>query len=438
LESSQGMTRYSVRTILETIFRRWIWLAVFAFIFAIVISTAYWHQYFSAYKASATFIPAAQSASSEETATGGSYSVIVSQSFIKHAEVLDAVAKSVSFAVSTNDLDQAISADVSESGMSVTVNVEWSNPTQAYEILEALKANLSYAVTHSAKAGTIKWLESSSAAGGLLSVSRARTSIVFILAGIAGIITGACVSFLIGCFDKRIYDPTRANYTGGDVRVIGMVGRRDEKQENDQQQVAAIAMYLKKLAETQDHKLMMCLSPAGQCGTSTVVQDVAQVLAGMQMKVLIVMIQSEANKRFVQTESTVVPLSPGVDRCVLSWDDKESNPDFDGPISSTLAMGMKKYDLVLADCPSLLKNIQMSGLAVGMDTTLLVCGYGVTKQEDLSAAVSLLSRTVIRPIYCVWNFVDRQYDHTYLPVEAEPEPRKETDESKNIGADVRI
>jgi hypothetical protein len=74
-----------------------------------------------------------------------------------------------------------------------------------------------------------------------------------------------------------------------------------------------------------------------------------------------------------------------------------------------------------------------------MDATLLVCGAGVTTQEEVSAAVSLLARAAERPIYCVWNFVGRQYDYVYLPVEAEAEPtRKGTDECKNIGADVRL
>lgn len=440
MEPSQGMTRYSVKTILETIFRRWFWLAVFAFVFAIGISAAYWSQYFSSNKVSATFIPAMQPVTTEETAAlSGSYSVAVSQSFVKHEEVLDAVAKSVSFAVSADDLNNAISSSVSENGVSVTVTVEWSNRPQAVEILNALKASLSFAITHSAKAGTIKWLESSGAASGIPSVSRVQTSIIFLLAAIAGVVVGAFVSFIIGYFDKRVFDPTQVSYSGSDVRVIGMVGRRNGSEPSDvqRQQITAVAMYLKKLAETQDQRLMMCLSPSGKCGTSTVVQDAAQVLAGMQMKILIVTIQSEG-RRFTQTEAAVVPLSPGVDHCVLAWDDKESNADFDGPISSTLAMGLKNYALVLVDCPPLLKNIQLSGLAAGMDTMLLICGAGITTQDEVNAAVSLLSRAASHPIYCIWNLVDKQYDHTYLPVEAEPERRKGADESKNLGTDVRL
>jgi capsular polysaccharide biosynthesis protein len=434
------MTRYSMKTILETVFRRWFWLAVFAFVFAVGISAVYWHGFFSSVKLSATFIPATPSVTAEEAATG-SYSVIVSQSYVGHEEVLDAVAKSVSFAVSAEELEKAISSEVSENGMSATVTVEWRNAAQAGEILNALKANLSFAVTHSAKAGVIKWLDNDPVGVAVPGISRARTAIIFIIAGLFGMLAGAGVAFLIGCFDKRIYNPTGVSYTGGDVRVVGMVGRQsDGKADTRPQQVAAIAMYLKKLAETNGHKLVMCLSPGAKCGTSTVVRDVALVLAGMQMKILIVTIANSAEGRFTQAEAAAVSaIAPGVDGCALAWDDKESNPDFDGPISSALAMGLKNYALVLVDCPPLLANVQLSGLAVGMDTTLLVCGAGITTQEEVGAAVSLLSRAAERPIYCVWNFVDRQYDYAYLPVEAEPEPaRKGTDECKNISADVRL
>ncbi len=435
MEPSQGMTRYSVRTILEIIFRRWFWLAVFAVIFAVGISALYWFQYFSTYRVFATFIPAVQA----EAAVPGSYSVVMSQSFIKHEEVLQAVAKSVSFDVSYGELDQAISADINESGVAVTVRVEWDNMAQAYEILEALKANLSFAITHSAKAGTIKWLDSAASPSGSLGASRVQIYMVFLLGALAGVVAGAVLSFFIGSFDKQIYDLRRVSYNG-DVRVIGFVSRYDTKQgktDGHRQQVTAIALYLKMLMESQDQQLIMCISPTGQCGTSTVIFDIAQVLAGMQLKVLIVTIQTSA-RRALLSESAIVPVSPGVDRGVFAWDDKESNPDFDGPLSSTLAMATKKYALVLVDCPPLLTNIQMSGLAVGMDTTLLVCGYGITRQEDVDAAVSLLSRAEAKPIYCVWNFVDKQYDNTYLPVETAQEQREGTDDAKSIGADVHI
>jgi hypothetical protein len=361
----------------------------------------------------------------------------MSQSYVTHEEVLDAVAKSVSFAVSTEDLLHAISSEVSENGMSATVTVEWRSRDQAAEILSALKANLSYAVARSAQAGVIKWLESDPAGSAAPSVSRTRAAIVFVIAGLFGALFGAGVAFLIGCFDKRVYDPMSVTYAG-DVRVIGMVGRHIDKPDDRQmQQTAAIAMYLKKLAETNHHKLVMCLSPGPQCGTSTIVRDVALVLAGMQMKILIVTVTAQGG--FLPSAPAITPLTPGVDTCTVPWDDKESNPDFDGPLSSALAMGIKHYALVLVDCPPLLSHVQLSGLVAGMDTTLLVCGAGVTTHEEVGAAVSLLSRTSDKPVYCVWNFVDRRYEYAYLPVEAEAEPaRKVTDEYKNIGADVRL
>ncbi len=443
MEPSMGMTRYSVKSILETIFRRWFWLAFFAFVFAIGISALYWYQYYSTFRVSATFIPVVQS-SEADTATGN-YSVVVSQSFIKHEEVLEAVAKSVSFDASISELDDAISAEISETSVAVTVLVEWHNKKQAYEILDALKANLSFAVTHSAKAGTIKWLENAASDGAAPAASRAQTYMVFLTGALVGAIAGAFVSFIIGCFDKRIYDIKTVSYNG-DVRVIGYVSRqtdgKPELADRRRQQVTAIAMYLKKLTEVHDHKLFMCISPTARCGVSTMALDVAQVLSGIQMRVLVVVIQSEQNKQFIQSESVIVPLSPGVDRCVFTWDDRETNPDFDGPISGTLAKEAKKYSLVLVDCPPLLSNIQMSGFAVGMDVTLLVCGSGVSTQENVDAAVSLLSRAEERPVYCVWNFVPRQYGNTYLPIEVAPEQRAEqrkgTDDCKNVGADVHL
>jgi len=437
LEPTQGMTRYSVKTILETIFRRWFWCALFAFLFAIGLSAVYWRGYFSSVELSATFIPAAPSPTANADVPG-SYSVLISQSYVGHEEVLDAVAKSLSFAVSVEDLRKAISSEVSENGMSATVTVEWRSRDQAAEILSALKANLSYAVARSAKAGVIKWLESDPTGSAAPDISRTRAAVVFVIAGLLGALAGAGVAFLIGCFDKRVYDPMSVSYTGGDVRVIGMVGRHIGKPDDRQmQQVAAISMYLKKLAEVSGHKLVMCLSPGPQCGTSTIVRDVALVLAGMQMKILIVTVTAQGG--FLPSAPAITPLAPGVDTCAVSWDDKESNPDFNGPLSSALAMGMKQYALVLADCPPLLSHVQLSGLAAGMDTTLLVCGAGVSTHEEVGAAVSLLSRASDRPVYCVWNFVDRRYEYAYLPVEAEAEPaRKVTDECKNIGADVRL
>jgi len=437
LEPSQGMTRYSVKTILETIFRRWFWCALFAFLFAFGISAVYWNGYYTSVELSATFIPVAPSPAPNADVPG-SYSVLISQSYVTHEEVLDAVAKSVSFAVSAEELRQAISSKISENGMSATVTVEWHNRDQASEILSALKANLSYAVARSAQAGVIKWLESDPAEAAAPSVSRTRAAIVFVIAGLFGALAGAGVAFLIGCFDKRVYDPMSVKLSGGDVRVIGMVGRYDDKPDDRQmQQIAAIAMYLKKLAETNDHKLVMCFSPGPQCGTSTIARDVALVLAGMQMKILIVTVTAQGG--FLPSAPAITPLTPGVDTCTVSWDDKESNPDFDGPLSSALAMGIRRYALVLVDCPPLLSHVQLSGLVAGMDITLLVCGAGVTTHEEVNAAVSLLSRTSDKPVYCVWNFVDRRYEYAYLPVEAEAEPaRKVTDECKNIGADVRL
>ena len=440
MEPSMGMTRHSAKSILETIFRRWFWVAVFAVVFAIGISALYWYQYYSTFRVSATFIPAVQTDGIPET-TSGNYSVVVSQSFIKHEEVLDAVAESVDFGISYSELDNAISADFSDTSVAVTVHVEWHNKEQAYEILNALKANLSFAISHSAKAGPIKWLESAEPNDAIPAASRTQTYIVFLAGALAGAVAGAFVSFIIGCFDKRIYDIRKISYNG-DVRVIGIVSRQPDNQtamsESQRQQVTAIAMFLKKLMEIQDSKLVMCISPTAHCGTSTIVQNVAQVLAGIQKHVLIVVIQSEQNRRFIQSESVIVPISPGVDRCVFTWDDRETNPDFDGPISGTLAREAKKYAMVLVDCPPLLANIQMTGLAVGMDVTLLVCGSGINTQDDVDASVSLLSRAEERPIYCVWNFVPRQYGNTYLPIDVVPEQRKGTDESKCVGADVNI
>ncbi len=444
MEPSMGMTRYSVKSILETIYRRWIWAAVFAVVFAFGISAVYWYQYYSTVTVSATFIPAIQTAAEAE-ASPVNYSVVVSQSFIKHEEVLEAVAKSVSFDVSLNALDKAISADFSDTSVAVTVHVEWDNKEQAYELLDALKANLSFAVAHSANAGPIKWLENAEPNGGIAVASRAQTYIIFLMGALAGMVVGAFVAFLLGCFDKRVYDIKSVRYNG-DVHVVGFVSRqtqdKPEQSQSRRQQVTAIAMFLKKLLEAQGHKLVMCISPTAQCGNSTVTEEVAQVLSGIQLKTLIVVIQSAHNKRFIQSESVIVPLSSGVDRCVFTWDDRETNVDFDGPISAVLAREAKKYAMVLVDCPPLLSNIQMSGFAVGMDVTLLLCGYGHSTQEDVDAAVSLLSRAEERPIYCVWNLVPRRYGNTYLPIELateqKPEQRKGTDEPKCVGTDVRL
>ncbi len=442
METSAGMTRYSVKKLLETIFRRPYWLLIFAVVCAFGFSLYYWYQFHATHRVSATFIPAIQAAEESPAVGPGGYSVVVAQSFIKHEQVLDAVIKSVDFDITYGELSNAISAEANENGVAVTVHVEWREHKQAQEILEALKANLSFAITHSAKAGTIKWLDSASEVSGRSDPGAAQAYIIFMAGAVIGIIIGALLSLLLSMFDKRVFDLDAVRYNG-DVRVIGLIGKENDKLKAQSgsvsQQLTAIALYLKKLADTNGSKLVMCLSPTRKCGTSTVVAKISKVLAGMRMNVLIVTINSGVSKQIYQGESAVTPLSPGVDRCAFNWDDKESNPDFAGPISTMLSAAEKKYALILVDCPALLENIQMTEFAGGMDTTLLVCGYGVTRLQDLSAAVALLTRAEAKPIYCVWNFVSEQYQNTFLPVEATTDQRKGTDEQpKGLGADVHL
>ncbi len=447
MDLSRGMTRYSARKVALTIMRKWYWLFIFAVLFAMLISAFYWYRVYASRSVSATFIPVAQN-SETGAASLSKFSVVASASLLKNEGVLEAVSKSLDFDVSIRDLDEAIAIEMNELAAAVTIKVTWGDQAQANAILEAYKANLTYAVTHTANAGAIRWMNAQPEQGPPKSPVRTLSFAVFLIGALAGVLVGAVFAYFVGSLDKRVFDLDKV-YFGSDVLVIGAMGKeagansrpaaahRHLSGRRDRQLLAS-ALYLNKLMEAQDKKLLMCVSPTRKCGTSTVVMKIAQILSGIQMKTLIVTVKNKTSKEAPQEKPAIKELSAGIDQCACVWDAAESNRSVVGEISSLLSEAMKNYSLILVDCPALLENIEISVFAGGMDATLMVCRYGRTRYDDVTYAAELLFRAEARPVYCIWNDAPWQYGKNIRTLESTDERRVAHVQSKNIGVDVHL
>lgn len=411
MEPYQGMTRYSLRRVMKTVLRRWYWPLIFAVGSALIISYIFLSRYNSTFQVSSTLIPL--------DAQTNHYTI---SALVKNDEVLDAVSKSVEFKTTIGELNDAIKIDTDMNSVAVIVHIFWDNEEQAIEILQALKANLSFAVMHSAEAGGIKWMDAASSENGQLSSSDVQTYQIFVIGALVGLFLGMCFSFLLGTTDKRVFDLEAVNY-GGEVNVIGAVGKSKEKRSKrtiDQasgmveslpnQQLVATALHLNRLLETQDKKLLMCISPTRGCGASSVTHSIAKVLSGIKNNILIVKPSIEAKE---SEKPEVRLLYPGVYEYSLMLGDLESYETLVGEISKIASKAGRDFELTLVDCPALLENIQLSLAAESMDATLLICGYGKTKYEEVRSAVALLSRAGATSIYCAWNYADESYSEFY-------------------------
>lgn len=425
LDASQGMTRNSVRALLRIALRRWYWPVVFAVVVALALTLFAWYRNHTTYKVSTTLIPARYETDQSGNATSDGFgdvvyrSVIFSQ-LVTNDQVLDAVSKSVDFNVSASDLSSAITTGFSENSAAVTVGITWDDKAQAQQILDALKANLTYTIAHTVSAGMVNWVDGYSSVIEQPSSSPIQLLLIFLGGALIGLFLGTGYSLFLGMADKRIFNIGEVYY-GSDVDVIGAVGRdrafsgksyanRNELNKSHNH-LMSIGFFFKKQMEDRGKKLIMCIAPTGKCGTSKVTREIARVLSNIKMKVLIVTVSAN-NPDEDDTpadDPVIVSLFPGVDGCECVWDDSENKSDFIGPISKTLSAAMNSYDFILVDCPALLENIEMAVFAAGMDATMLVAKYGQTTYDEVVSAVSLLNRADAKPIWCVWNFVHERY-----------------------------
>ena len=415
MEPNKGMTRYSVRRVFEMILRRWYWPLIFAAIFAIVFSYFFWARYSLTYQVSSTFIPLNQ-----ET------NYYTASALVKNDMVLDAVKNSVDFETTISELDNAISVETDTTTSTVTVNITWDNVDEAMEILTALKANLSFTVTYSANAGQIIWMDAASSSSGPLTSSSAPPYQTLIAGAFIGLLIGMVLSYFLGSIDKRVFN-IESVYYGHDVKAIGVVGKIKETPNNisrskmpaviasSNKQFVAAALYLNKLMDANSKKLIMCVAPTSKCGTSTIVHNIAKVLSSIKTKILIIKVENK-NATTVD-EPKIRSVYLGVYEVTLPAIKSESCGDFFIRISSMLSVATEKFKLILVDCPALLENVQISMIAEGVDAALLVNRFGVTKYDEVSSAVSLLSRAGAKSIYSVWNFTDKQHSY-YYPIEA--------------------
>ena len=424
MDASRGMTRRSVRMCLGAVARRWHWPVVFSILIAFAAVLLYmWRVYTPEYKISTTFIPAMYTLDQDGNAiiTDSLGSVITRSNaytqLVKNEQVRDAVRNAVDFQITKEEYDGAVSTAFNEYSAAVSISVNWNNEAQAYQLLDTVKAYLTYTVSHSADAGTILWLDGYSSE---FELKATRPSIIFAAGALIGLCVGACFSLFLGMIDKRVYDLEQVRY-GGAVDVIGVIGKdrvfsgksyaNRNDLNNSHKQLTAIALYLRSQMEAHGKKLIMCVAPTNQCGTSRVAKEVAHILANIRMKVLILKLSMKESPASDQPdkEPEIKPLFPGVDGCDCVWDDPENNSDFMGPLSKVLSSAMESYKFILIDCPPLLDNIEMAMFAAGMDATLLVFRYGKTEYEDVLSAVSLLERADAKPLWCVWNHVDKRY-----------------------------
>jgi capsular polysaccharide biosynthesis protein len=442
------MTRYSVRKVVSAITRKWIWLFVFAVFFAVLISSFYWYKIYSSHSVSATFFPTTQTAG-DASSDLSKTSLAASSSLLKNEAIIAAVSKSLDFEASASALSDAISIEAADTA-AVTVKITWGDAAGAAAIMEAYKANLSYAIAHTANAGTIKWMDALSVDSAPVQSGGMQAYIVFIIGAFAGLVLGAGFAYFMSTVDKRVFDMDKVCY-GTDVLVIGTAGR-DKSMRSVQanpahrniadrrdKQLLATALYLNKLMECQGGKMLMCVSPTKKCGVSTIVKKTAQILSGIHMKILIVSLKEKNMREAVQPQQPVITqLSPGIDECTCVWDPSESNCSFIGELSSLLSFAMNQYSLILVDCPPLLENVELSLFAGGMDAVLLICRYGQTKYAEVAAATQLLFRADAKPVYCMWNFVTNSSGKKQFTFEPAYERKVPYAQPKSIGADVHL
>ena len=414
MEPCQGMTRHSVRRVLRMIIRRWYLPFLFAIVFALAFSYFFLFKYYPTYQVSSTLIP-----------LNADYFKVTA--LIENDEVLEAVSNSVDFDISIDDLKSAISYETDENSAAISVHISWNNQDQAFALFKAFKANLTFAITYSANAGEIKWMDAASSNIQIAS-SAAQSYELFIIGAVVGLLAGAGFAFILGSLDKRVFDLETVNY-GNDAKVIGVISRskslsapsksrRHAAQTKHGKDLVAIALYLNKLKETKSQQLILCSAPTKHSGTSTIIRQLARVFHDIEANTLIITINSSGpSKTGPDGRLEIRAIYPGVDECVLSRTEWDRPPAPEGLMAVLLTFARKRYKFILVDYPALLENIHISMLARRTDATLLVCRYGKTKYADVRAALTLLLRSDSTPIHCVWNFADKRYDHLIYPAQ---------------------
>jgi len=430
LDASRGMTRKSVRMATGALARRWYWPVIFCFLFAFAAAGVYlWRGYYPQYKVSKSFIPAYYTTDQNGNAIiSDSIGGIIVRSMtytqlVQNDQVRDAVRNALDFSLTKEEYERAISAELNENSAAVTLVVEWRDKAQALQIAQAVKAYLTHVIAQNADAGTLIWLEGYSSES---EVRPSPPSLYFAIGGLIGLLAGAVFALFLGVTDKRVFDIEHVHY-GGDVDMIGVIGKdrvfngksylnRDDLN-NSHKQLMAIALHVKTQKETLGKKLIMCIAPTGNCGTTRITTEIAKLLSNMKLKVLILTVKMKPSPDAEppEDEPFISQLYPGVDGCECIWNDSENNSAYLGPISKTLSNATNRYDFILVDCPPLLENVELAMFTGGMDATLLVLRYGKTKSGEVLCAVSLLKRAQASPIWCVWNHADKRYlDSPYL------------------------
>ena len=404
--------------------RRWYWPVIFCVVFAFAAAGVYlWRGYYPQYKVSKTFIPAYytidQNGNAVSTDSIGSIIVrsMTYAQLVQNDQVRDAVRNALDFEISKEEYERAITAEVNENSALATITVDWRDKAQALQLAQAVKAYMTHVIAKNADAGTLIWLEGYSIEN---EVTPAPPSLYFAINGLLGLLAGAVLALSLGAADKRVFDLEHVHY-GGDVDVIGVIGKdrvftgksyanRDDLN-TSHKQLMAIALHIKTQMENLGKKLIMCIAPTGNSGTSRATTEIAKLLSNMKLRVLIVTVKMKPSPDAEPPEDEPVLslLYPGVDGCVCTWDDSENNSAYIGTISKTLSKAMNRYDFILVDCPPLLENVELAMFTGGMDATLLVFRYGKTRYGEVLTAVALLKRAQASPIWCVWNYADKRY-----------------------------
>ena len=456
------MTRRSVSALLGMVLRRWYLLVIFSLLAALGASVFAWNSYAQEYSMSITFIPARyeidQTGYAVETynfndsiTRAYTYSLLVVDEQIR-----DAVRKAVDFDISKKEYEDAVSASVNEDSAVVKININWKDELETTQLAQAIKAYLTHVIANSTNVGIIKWVDGYSTELHETTLSqKMKAEIFFIIGLIVGLCIGICLSLILGVFDKRVFELEDVRYSK-DMVVIGIVNKpekppiqqsanvkkmktrsrykhnkaaalffnirllcsnRSGKTSQSHKQMMSIAEYLLDQKNSADKKIVLFTSPSSNCETNSLMSNITSILAGNDVKILLVKVKNTLKAVTYTTEKpAILHKTPNVGEYQYLWNDTDDSLTFPKPVNQIISGVLANYDLVFIECPPLLQNIELTALMQGVDATLLVFEYGKTTFEEVEATMTALQRVETKSLWCVWNGTNESYIHkSYLP-----------------------
>ena len=371
-------------------------------------------------------------------------------------QIRDAVRKAVDFDISKKEYEDAVSASVNEDSAVVTVNISWIDELETTQLAQAIKAYLTHVIANSTNVGIIKWVDGYSTELHEATLSqKTKAELFFIIGLLVGLCLGICLVLVLGVFDKRVFELEDVQYRK-DMVIIGIVNKpkkpikqaniktkkrkkksryrrsktaalffnlrlllsnRSLKTSQNHKQVMSIAEYLLDQKRNAGKNIVLFTSPMSNCGTNGLMNSITSILAGNNVKVLLVKVKKTSRAVTYNGEKpTILHKTPNVGEYQYLWNDSDDSLTFPKPVNQIVSSVLDQYDLIFIECPPLLQNIELTALMQGVDATLLVFEYGKTTYEEIEAAMTALQRVDTKSLWCVWNGTSESYVHkSYLP-----------------------